>query len=50
MPADDPEIVVYVAINNPKGITQYGGTVSAPVAKNGSLSSSRKTPAMHFGL
>lgn len=34
MPADDPEIVVYVAINNPKGITQYGGTVSAPVAKN----------------
>ena len=34
MPADDPQIVVYVAINNPKGITQYGGTVSAPVAKN----------------
>lgn len=34
MPTDDPEIVVYVAINNPKGITQYGGTVSAPVAKN----------------
>jgi len=34
MPADNPEIVVYVAINNPKGITQYGGTVSAPIAKN----------------
>lgn len=34
MPTNDPEIVVYVAINNPKGITQYGGTVSAPVAKN----------------
>lgn len=34
MPADNPEIVLYVAINNPKGITQYGGTVSAPVAKN----------------
>ena len=34
MPADDPEIVVYVAIDNPKGITQYGGTVSAPIAKN----------------
>lgn len=34
MPTDDPEIVVYVAINNPKGITQYGGTVSAPIAKN----------------
>ncbi|MGM9834599.1 MAG: stage V sporulation protein D [Bacilli bacterium] len=33
MPADNPQIVVYVAIDNPKGITQYGGTVSAPVAK-----------------
>lgn len=34
MPADDPQIVVYVAIDNPKGVTQYGGVVSAPVAKN----------------
>lgn len=34
MPTDDPEIVIYVAINNPQGITQYGGTVSAPIAKN----------------
>ena len=34
MPANNPEIVVYVAIDNPKGITQYGGTVSAPIAKN----------------
>ena len=34
MPANNPEIVIYVAINNPKGITQYGGTVSAPIAKN----------------
>ena len=34
MPADDPEIVVYVAVDNPKGVTQYGGTVSAPIAKN----------------
>ena len=33
MPADDPEIVLYVAIDHPKGITQYGGTVAAPVAK-----------------
>ena len=32
-PADDPEVVVYVAIDNPKGVTQYGGTVSAPIAK-----------------
>ena len=34
LPADNPNAVVYVAIDNPKGITQYGGTVSAPVAKN----------------
>ena len=34
MPADNPQIIVYVAVNNPKGITQYGGTVSAPIAKN----------------
>lgn len=34
IPADKPKAVVYVAIDNPKGITQYGGTVSAPVAKN----------------
>lgn len=34
IPADNPKAVVYVAIDNPKGITQYGGTVSAPVAKN----------------
>lgn len=33
LPADDPEIVVYVAIDNPKGITAYGGTVAAPIAK-----------------
>ena len=34
LPADKPEYVVYVAVDNPKGITQYGGTVSAPIAKN----------------
>ena len=34
MPANDPEVVVYIAIDNAKGITQYGGTVAAPVAKN----------------
>lgn len=32
-PVDNPEVVVYVAIDYPKGITQYGGTVAAPVAK-----------------
>ncbi|MEG1892724.1 MAG: stage V sporulation protein D [Bacilli bacterium] len=34
MPADNPEIVVYVAVQNAKNVSQYGGTVSAPVAKN----------------
>ena len=34
MPADNPQIVVYVAIDNPKGVTHYGGTVSAPIAKS----------------
>ncbi|MBT2216940.1 stage V sporulation protein D [Virgibacillus dakarensis] len=30
-PADDPEIVVYVAIDNPKGTVQFGGVVAAPI-------------------
>jgi stage V sporulation protein D (sporulation-specific penicillin-binding protein) len=34
LPADDPELVLYVAIDNPKNTIQYGGTVSAPIAKN----------------
>lgn len=34
MPADDPEIVVYVAVQNAKNVVQYGGTVAAPIAKN----------------
>ena len=34
LPADNPQAVVYVAVDNPKGIVQYGGTVSAPLAKN----------------
>lgn len=34
MPANDPEVVVYIAIDNAKGVTQYGGTVAAPVARN----------------
>lgn len=33
MPANDPKIVVYVAINNPKKVIQYGGVVAAPIAK-----------------
>lgn len=34
MPADDPEIVVYVAVQNAKNVVQYGGTVAAPIARN----------------
>ncbi|AIF43848.1 stage V sporulation protein D [Virgibacillus sp. SK37] len=30
-PADDPEIVVYVAVDNPKGTVQFGGVVAAPI-------------------
>ena len=33
-PADNPEVVLYVAIDYPKGITAYGGTVAAPVFRN----------------
>ena len=38
LPADNPKIVVYIAIDNAKGITQYGGTVAAPIAKSVLLS------------
>ncbi|PAQ12636.1 stage V sporulation protein D, partial [Bacillaceae bacterium SAOS 7] len=30
-PADDPQIVIYTAIDNPKGTVQFGGTVAAPI-------------------
>lgn len=33
-PADDPQIVVYVAIDNPKNVVQYGGVVVAPIIGN----------------
>ncbi|MFA9557358.1 stage V sporulation protein D [Evansella sp. AB-rgal1] len=33
-PADDPQIVIYVAIDNPKEIRQFGGTVAAPIVGN----------------
>ena len=32
-PMNDPEIVLYVAIDNPKNTVQYGGVVSAPIVK-----------------
>jgi stage V sporulation protein D (sporulation-specific penicillin-binding protein) len=30
-PADDPQIVIYVGIDNPKGVVQFGGVVAAPI-------------------
>ena len=30
-PADNPEIVIYVAVDNPKGTVQFGGVVAAPI-------------------
>lgn len=33
-PADDPQIVVYVAVDNPKGTVQFGGVVAAPIVGN----------------
>ena len=34
LPADKPEIVIYIAVDNAKGITQYGGTVHALLSEN----------------
>lgn len=33
-PADDPQLVVYVAIDNPKNTIQFGGVVAAPIVKS----------------
>ncbi|WP_019636238.1 stage V sporulation protein D [Paenibacillus fonticola] len=32
-PADDPQIIVYTAVDNPQGI-QFGGVVAAPIVRN----------------
>ena len=32
--SDNPEYVVYIALDHPQGITQYGGVASAPIAKS----------------
>lgn len=32
-PADDPKIVVYTAVDNPKGL-QFGGVIAAPIVRN----------------
>ena len=34
LPADDPQVIVYVAVDNAKGVTQYGGTIAAPIVKS----------------
>ncbi|MDL4841269.1 stage V sporulation protein D [Aquibacillus rhizosphaerae] len=33
-PANDPEVVVYLAIDNPKDTVQFGGVVAAPIVGN----------------
>jgi len=33
-PMDDPQIVVYAAVDNPKGVRQFGGTIAAPIVRN----------------
>ena len=38
LPANDPKVIVYVAVDNAKGITQYGGTIAAPIARSIMLS------------
>ena len=34
MPANNPKVIVYIAVDNAKGASQYGGTIAAPIAKN----------------
>ncbi len=41
LPANNPQVIVYVAVDNPKGVTQYGGTVSAPIARSIMLSATQ---------
>ena len=33
MPSNNPEFVIYIALDHPTGVTQYGGVASAPIAK-----------------
>jgi len=33
-PMDDPQILIYVAVDNPRDTIQYGGVVAAPIARN----------------
>ena len=34
MPANDPEYIIYIAVDHAQGVTQYGGVVSAPIASS----------------
>lgn len=34
LPADNPQYTIYIAIDNPKGVVQYGGTIAGPIAKS----------------
>ena len=33
-PMDDPQVLIYVAVDNPRDTIQYGGVVAAPIARN----------------
>ncbi len=33
LPADNPQVIAYIAIDNPKGTIQYGGTTVGPISK-----------------
>ena len=39
LPANNPKVIAYIAVDNAKGITQYGGTIAAPIARSILLSS-----------
>jgi len=34
LPSNNPKVIAYIAIDNAKGITQYGGTIAAPIVRN----------------
>lgn len=34
LPANDPELVVYIAVDGASGVTQFGSAVSAPIAQS----------------
>lgn len=34
LPANNPKVIVYFAIDNPKGVPQFGGVIAGPPAKS----------------